>query len=179
MCVIVYKPKGIEMPSAEIINACACANRDGFGFCTPTKFFKSTSFYEFSKRLAAVGKDEPCIMHFRLATHGCVCKSNCHPFKREDICFAHNGVLSIVPFRGKTDSETAFSLYIVPAIKHYGLDAEETKAAIEAVRESSRFAVMQGEQVRLFGDFYEVDGCSFSNLRFVSYMNYDRHLPMY
>ena len=38
MCVIVYKPKGVRMPSSNIIRACARANRDGFGFCTPNKF---------------------------------------------------------------------------------------------------------------------------------------------
>lgn len=170
MCVIVYKPKGVRMPSSNIIRACARANRDGFGFCTPTKFFKSTSYEQFKEQLASVETDEPCIMHFRLATHGSVCKSNCHPFKKGDVFFAHNGVLSITPYKGKTDSETAFLKYIYPAIMQGGLDSSECDTAVYNTIESSRFAIMQGEDVRLFGQFLTNEGCFYSNFRFAHYL---------
>lgn len=170
MCVIVFKPAGTEMPKNEIIRACARANRDGFGFCTPTKFYKSTSFERFREQLAKVETDEPCIMHFRYATHGNVCKGNCHPFKQGDVYFAHNGVLSIRPYAGKTDSETAFLKYIYPAIAKHGFHSSEADKAIEDTIEGTRFALMQGEDVRLFGDFKQIEGCFYSNERFMYYM---------
>lgn len=170
MCVIVCKPQGVKMPSERIITACARANRDGFGFCTPDKFFKSTSFIAFEDKLQAVRIDEPCIMHFRLATHGNVMQSNCHPFQKGDVYFAHNGILDIVPFKGKTDSETAFQSIIYPAIERYGLDSIEAKKAINSVIGYSKFAIMQGRNVRLFGSFDDVEGCLYSNLRFAYYM---------
>lgn len=171
MCVIIYKPKGVYMPTESVLNACARANRDGFGFCTPTKYYKSTSYDKFREQLASVECEEPCIMHFRLATHGKVSKGNCHPFKRGDVYFAHNGVLSIVPYIGKTDSETAFIRNIYPAIKKYGLNSSECETAVYNTIETSRFAIMQGEDVRLFGLYTKIKGCYYSNLRFLHYMN--------
>lgn len=170
MCVIVVKPKGVRMPSDEIIRACARANRDGFGFCTPDSYFKSTSFIAFQDKLAAVRTDEPCIMHFRLATHGSVCQANCHPFKKKDVYFAHNGILDITPLRGKTDSETAFLKLIYPKIEKYGMFSEEVMTAIRGIIGSSKFAIMQGEDLGLYGHFEHAEGCYFSNLRFLYYM---------
>lgn len=170
MCVIVYKPKGIQMPSDRIITACARANRDGFGFCTPDKFFKSTSLIAFENKLGSVRVDEPCIMHFRYATHGSVIQSNCHPFRQGNVSFAHNGILDIRPLKGKTDSETAFIKVIYPAIARYGLDSDEAKEAIADIIGYSKFAIMQGDEVRLFGDYETHGGCFYSNTRFVYYM---------
>ncbi len=172
MCVIVYKPSGVFMPSERVITACARANRDGFGFCTPTKSFKSLRFADFKKQLDRVRYDEPCIMHFRLATHGSVKKSNCHPFNIGDVWFAHNGILSVEPIRDKTDSETAFIRYLYPYIDQYGLFSADTDKAVANIIESSRFAFMQGEDVRLFGDFETFQDCYFSNLRFRYYLFY-------
>ena len=170
MCVIIFKPTGVKMPTERIINACARANRDGFGFCTPNKFFKTLDFMAFKRQLETIETDEPCIMHFRFATHGKVSKSNCHPFKKGDVYFAHNGVLSIKPYAGKTDSETAFLKRIYPVIERYGFHSSETDEAVEQTIEGTRFAIMQGEDVRLFGNYSEIDGCFYSNTRFVFYM---------
>lgn len=158
------------MPDGRIIEACARANRDGFGFCTPSKSYKTLSFRKFKTELENVRFDEPCIMHFRLATHGSVKKSNCHPFNIGDTWFAHNGILSVEPMRDKTDSETAFVRYLYPNIEQYGLFSQELDRAVYNIIEGSRFAFMQGEDVRLFGDFVEMCGCYFSNLRFRYYL---------
>lgn len=169
MCVICVKPKGVAMPSKDIIKAMYKANHDGCGFCTPTHSYKGLSLASFMRELATVQADQPCIMHFRWATHGSVKRSNCHPFydSATDVWFAHNGILSVIPTGDRTDSEEAFRSIIVPYIKRYGLDAEETKAVIDGVRGASRFAIMQGEDVRLYGSFSERFGCYYSNLNFV------------
>ena len=109
---------------------------------------------------------EPCIMHFRLATHGSIKRANCHPFKINDVCFAHNGILSVRPMGDRTDSETAFIRYLYPYIEQYGLYSHEAEKMVGNIIESSKFAFMQGEDVRLFGRFEEFNGCYCSNLRF-------------
>jgi hypothetical protein len=45
------------------------------------------------------------ILHFRLATEGTVDEKNCHPFEiRKDLVFAHNGIISITPKPGASDT---------------------------------------------------------------------------
>ena len=170
MCVIIYKPKGEFLPNSRIIKACGMANRHGFGFATPTKYFKSLNFEAFRHELEKVRYDEPCIIHFRLATHGSIKKANCHPFRRGDVVFAHNGILDIEPYRDMTDSETAFRFHLYPVIRQYGLQSDETDKAVSEVIGGSRFAIMQGEEVRLFGIYEEINGCYYSNLRFFHYL---------
>ena len=173
MCVIAYKPKGVEMPSSEILAAMSQANSDGCGFCTPTKYYRGLSFNSFMKHVKHVGEDEPCIIHFRLATHGSVKKGNCHPFydAEADTYFAHNGVLHIQTHKDMTDSETAFRNIFLPNIKLYGLWSDNVSFVAKQViaDNGSRFAFMQGDDVRLFGKFQYYEGCLYSNLRFLYY----------
>lgn len=167
MCCLVFKPKGKSLPKENIIRSICEANPDGFGFATPTKIFRTLDYNTFIKALKRVSTDEPCIFHARWATHGSVKISNCHPFKKDGVCFAHNGVLNITPVGDKTDSETAFLYRILPMINKYGLNSRETTNAINSIIGSSKFALMQGNNVRLFGNFTQLsDGCFYSNLRF-------------
>ena len=172
MCVICVKPKGVEMPSKEMLKAMYKANHDGCGFCTPTKSYKGLSLASFMREVKSVDINEPCIMHFRFATHGSVKRSNCHPFYDSETgtWFAHNGVLDVMPDKDMTDSETAFRKYFVPYIKRYGLDSDRTRYVIDQVRAYSRFAFLQGEDIRLFGDYQQIEGCMYSNLRFLYYV---------
>ena len=70
MCVIIVKPAGVKMPSNEIINAAYHTNPHGCGLVSPSVFYKGLSYRSFKKHLQRVREDEPCIIHFRLATHG-------------------------------------------------------------------------------------------------------------
>lgn len=176
MCVIAIKPKGVQMPSNEIIRAMYRANHDGCGFCTPTMYYRGLSLNVFLQKIRQVSVDEPCIMHFRLATHGSVKKSNCHPFYDEEtgVYFAHNGVLNIIPKNDTTDSETAFRDVILPYVRKYGFQSDETRYTIHQIIGGSRFAFLQGEEVQMFGNFYARMGCYFSNLNFTYYIHSDR-----
>lgn len=168
MCVIIVKPVGVKMPSNEILTAAFHTNPHGCGFATPTTFFKSLSYRSFKQRLNKVSDDEPCIIHFRLATHGSIKRANCHPFNRGDVYFAHNGILSITPKGDMTDSETAFEDRIYPVIDRYGIDSPMVDLAVKEVIGYSKFAILQGQRVRLFGDYIkQPDGCFYSNLRFM------------
>lgn len=174
MCVIIVKPAGVETPSSDIIAAAYEANPDGCGLVAPTTFYKGLSFRAFKNALAKVGDGDPCIMHFRLATHGSVRRANCHPFRRGDVWFAHNGILDVRPQGDMTDSETAFARIIYPAIARYGYGSPGMDLAVAAVIGYSRFAFIKGDDVRIYGDFAQRGGCYYSNLRFLPYVGWQR-----
>ena len=169
MCVIIVKPAGAEMPSRDILNAAFHANPNGCGFVSTRHAYKSLDYRKFIKALSQVRRDEDCIIHFRLATHGSIKRANCHPFRCGDVWLAHNGILDIAPVGDMTDSETALRTVIAPAIDRYGLVSPLCDKAINAIRGFSKFAIMQGETVRLYGAWVERHGLYFSNLRFLTY----------
>ena len=107
------------------------------------------------------------------ATTGSVKTSNCHPFRRGNVFFAHNGVLSIQPTGDMTDSETAFEKYIYPAIAEYGYADSMKDYVISNIIGGSKFAMMRlgDRNVKLYGDYImQPDGCYYSNLRFRMFM---------
>ena len=173
MCVICYIPKGVATPSREIITAMHRANPHGMGICTPTIHYKGLSFSSLYNSLRRRSIEEPCLLHFRFATHGSIKQGNCHPFydAETDTFFMHNGVLDIRPKGDKTDSETAFREFFVPEIKSFGLDSDELKYSVHNIIGFSKFAFMQGDNVRLFGDYLKRYGIYYSNLRFSYYIH--------
>lgn len=171
MCVIIYKPSGITMPSDEILKAAYNANPHGCGFVSPSTFYKGLSYRSFKEHLTHVSINEPCIIHFRLATHGSIKKANCHPFRRGDVWFAHNGILSIRPVGDMTDSETALQNIIAPAIQTYGWNTPEANAIVNQTCGHSKFALMRDDEVVLFGQYIHAsDGSYYSNNRFIGYL---------
>lgn len=128
------------------------------------------SIKSFKKNLKLVPDDEPCIIHFRLATHGSIKRANCHPFNRGDVWFAHNGILNIRPVGDMTDSETAFHNIIYPAIVRHGYGSKQMDNAVNKVIGCSKFAFLQGDELKMYGNFIKQDdGCYFSNSRFLGY----------
>lgn len=174
MCVICVKPKGVKMPSYDMLLAMAQANPDGCGFVSTRHSCKSLDFDEFYEHLRHVRKDENCIIHFRWATHGSVKLTNCHPFHSNGVYFAHNGILRINPIGDMTDSETAFKTRIMPKVEQYGLNSLEVKREIESIIGGSKFAIMHQNTLNLYGDFKALDGCYYSNFNFL--YNLRRHV---
>ena len=94
MCIICYKPKGVDFPDMDTFKHCFTNNDDGCGFCYPlgdttlTKdgysitsgnkiaIYKGfMTFDDFKTTFNKVfpegtGKDIPVIFHFRIRTHG-------------------------------------------------------------------------------------------------------------
>lgn len=174
MCVAIYKPKGKELPSYTILNACALRNPHGFGFATANRIFKSMDFDEFYNELKKVRPEEHCMIHFRLATHGSRKQSNCHPFAARingepRLMFCHNGILNIEPIGDTTDSETALRTIIAPTVRKYGIDSKELKTAVSDILGGSKFIMIQGDKAKLFGHFEQFQGCYYSNLHWLSY----------
>ncbi len=170
MCILIVKPRGAKMPPLSILENCAKRNPDGCGLATADKTYKAMNFRTFAKHLAKVSTDEAAIIHFRYATHGSVCRANCHPFRDEQtgIAFAHNGVLSIRPIGNMTDSETAFRYDLLPIINEYGLYSREFAATVREIIGGSKFAFITPDgDLRTFGQFIEYDGCFYSNYGFM------------
>lgn len=167
MRIIIYKPAGVEMPGRSLLTRAKKYNPHGCGLCSPSTFYKGLSFAALLKAAAKVGVDEPCLLHFRWATHGSVKRENCHPFYDEatGTYFMHNGVLSVRPPEDMTDSEYVFRRDLAPACAD-GLFTETLGKAVGRALEGSRFAFMQGDKVRLFGHWLEgLDGMCYSNGR--------------
>lgn len=117
MCIIVCKPAGVEVPSAEIMATCFVNNPDGAGFMLAAKgavhgYKGLMSYDEFIGELQGAEKKFgnlkkfPVVMHFRIGTHGSNVAGNTHPFPlkggyREmrhtrweaEQGFAHNGII--------------------------------------------------------------------------------------
>lgn len=179
MCIIIVKPAGIELPTLDIFENCKNRNHDGFGFSVPNeKPFKTLYYNEFIKAIRHVKKDVPCIIHFRYATHGAITKRNSHPFKIDDISFAHNGILKIEDLEGMTDSETAFKYILHPAIKTYGIHSKEFAATVETIIGGSKFAFLTDTgEIKLFGKFINDNGLIYSNESYLSYSYNNYYMP--
>ena len=167
MCVIVYIPKNQTLDD-EIIRACHRANPDGMGMCSPSVSYRGMSIDTLLRSVHERPTDEPCLLHFRLATHGSIKRGNCHPFldNSTNTWFMHNGILNIDPKGDMTDSETAFREILAPEIQTHGLRSDGLRYAVKQIIGSSRFAFMQGDDVMLWGKYEKWMGCWFSNLRF-------------
>lgn len=114
MCIIIAKPKGVEMPSRKVIQQSFKNNPDGFGLAYSNegkmpKIIKGAMTIKEAFRMIK-GIPDPLnsnvIMHFRFATKGFITDENCHPFPlSRDIeklqalrvttpmAIAHNGVI--------------------------------------------------------------------------------------
>lgn len=154
----------MALPSAKTLFRCYAINHHGMGFATPTGVFHTMNYEDFYRAIQNVSDDEPCIIHFRWATHGSIRLENCHPFVKGDVAFAHNGVLPIQPIGDMTDSETAFKTIVYPAIQRYGFRSKKADEIIKAAAHGSRFAIMVGKDVELVGDWHKMNGIYYSNL---------------
>lgn len=181
MCVIIISPAGHALPTKKELRAAFKRNHDGCGFVSESDHYKSLDFEDFYARLKKVPKNENCIIHFRWATHGKVSLANCHPFydEKSNTWFMHNGILAITPYKGKTDSETAFKKYLAPAIRTYGLYSKELQTIAHNIIDSSKFAFMQNGQIKTFGRFIEYNGCYYSNLYHLPYTAFIQNRWMY
>ena len=167
MCIIIFKPAGVSLPNTTIRRRCETSNPHGFGYATPTKYYKTMNRSAFESQLCNIKKYEPAILHFRIATHGSLKRANCHPFRDSEsgVSFAHNGILNIKPIGDKTDSETAFLTRFEPVIREYGIDSEALDKAVEEIIGSSRFAFLAPDgRFRLYGRWCSIgDGCYYSH----------------
>ena len=124
MCLLTYMPDTVTL-SYERASKSAINNPDGFGFAIHTgKTILTDHDMDFNKlwdRFDTARKVQPgpALFHFRIATHGEIDTSNCHPFyigDRTDSVVAHNGMLPIAVPHGEPRSDTRlFAELVLPS----------------------------------------------------------------
>lgn len=108
MCIIIYKPKGTEMPSEDVLLTCFENNPHGAGVSYSAKdgvvFVKGLMTYKsFKSTIDAISNknSRDIVMHFRITTSGGTRPDMCHPFNigdmisphKSDCVLHHNGIL--------------------------------------------------------------------------------------
>lgn len=117
MCIAIYKPSGISVPSNETLKLCFENNPDGAGYMYAfnNKVYIEKGLMTFKKFKSSLKKtikkvgditNIPFVFHFRISTQGGVQKGLCHPFpvcgsydtmkklsQTCDMAIAHNGVI--------------------------------------------------------------------------------------
>jgi len=169
MCVIIAKPKGVELPSMKELQSAYRHNPDGCGVVSSNGiYWRGLSFKKFCEVIKKVNTEDACIIHFRIGTHGSNKTSNCHPFvanyNNREIFFAHNGILPIQVRGDMTDSETEFRNILAPAAFTFGIRSERFKALVDREIYSSKFAFMENGEISLFGSWIAEGGLFWSNL---------------
>lgn len=192
MCIIVYKPAGVNFPNNEIIETCFNRNSHGAGFMYPAsdgvhihKGFMSLKEFTDGIKPYKYLKDTPIVMHFRISTHAGVVPEMTQPFpitqktkklKRLDtisqIGVAHNGIISMTS-DAKEISDTA--LFVKRYMSFLIKDADYYKnpripEMIEAMI-GSRMAILSADgHCELLGSGWtESEGVWYSNSSYKTY----------
>lgn len=164
MCVIIYKPAGVELPIKDLKKAWE-ANNDGAGVIIPSRcprVLKGIMKYKKLETLIDALQDHELAIHLRWATHGSVNESNTHPFPcGKDRYLMHNGILSNYGESGpKGKSDSAHFAEDLSTLR-----AETIKRLLETV--SGKFLLVNRERVSVHGQFTEREGVYYSNLNWI------------
>lgn len=201
ICLIIVKPAGIPLPPYKVLDQAFANNDDGMGvaYCHPedtcvhiVKGAMSTKSMRKLLHNIPNPTEADMIIHFRFATEGAVCPSNCHPFPitSDDaklsatkidakVAVAHNGMI-FDSFDDKDEdnwySKWQGGYYDLGAdqsdtqlfIKKYlvgmgGAIFNRKVALLIGAHTSSKFAIMSVRQILTIGDFIKKDGCLYSN----------------
>lgn len=174
MCVIAYIPAGVHTPSNNTFYQIYQCNPHGIGIATPNGISKTLSFTKFLTDIKRRDISDPCIIHFRYATHGSVSVKNCHPFHDDatGITFAHNGVLPISSQNDQTDSELFFRNTALPLFNQHGILSDNALYEIDQQRHGSRFIFMHDRHIIMQGDYTQVNNVYYSNTRWLYRLYY-------
>lgn len=194
MCIILYKPKGVEMPSREILENCFNNNDDGAGFMYAINgivhikkgYMQYASLeqaiLELSKSLNL--KNTAIILHFRISTQGAISPENTHPYPLSTnmkdlqqlsfttkVGIAHNGIIPLTTNYGDkiyNDTmlfTTEYLSLIIKDINYY--KNNNTIKLIEKLCESKLAILSANEHCELIGNGWIRDnGIYYSNLSY-------------
>lgn len=165
MCIIVYKPKGIEL-SDTILENCFYNNNDGASFSyfkdnTLYKYRGLMSWYDFKKTLNKVRKNTDFIntdfvFHFRISTENGVKPTLTHAFElnktdqgindlknhiaKHDLVY-HNGIINICrpPLMDKDNSDT--TLFIKNILTELNYKQLMNDTFIATISNNSKFII--------------------------------------
>ena len=130
MCIAVYKPAGVKVPSKKTLQTCFENNPNGAGFMFPIngKVHVEKGFMTFNAFKTGLknalkkyhikdgGESMPMVFHFRITSHGNTCPELTHPFALSndyatmrqlvgdyDFACAHNGIIDLTAHYNMTD----------------------------------------------------------------------------
>ena len=180
MCILITKPRSAAFPPVEAIQNSVINNPDGFsmaynidGELITYKSMSAAQFVAQYRRITALcdPKTTGMIIHARIATHGSVGLKNCHCWKSfvgdsAEMAFAHNGILSVPPRDGMTDSETFLRDYFEPAFVR-GSWMIANRVIAHMIGGSKIAFIDRSGNIRKFGYFISDDGCSYSNTSYL------------
>jgi len=164
MCIILYKPKKVPMPTLEIMENCFTANPNGAGF-----MWKEGDIIHISKGYmtldalqgALLQLENPkmleLVIHFRISTTGSSVPQNTHPFPLSNdiddlralniICergLAHNGILHDYAKFHNIDTDMSDTMYFAKSIAGVKDRFIENIIAPHAAK-GSKFVYMNGK----------------------------------
>ena len=199
MCIIVAKPKNIAMPSMETLRNCFDNNPDGAGYMIATgKTVRITKglmkWEDFKASIESEGNltESAIVMHFRIATHGKVQPSCCHPFPVSDdmnrlketqtcdtLCAAHNGVISGMDTSDDVSDTMAYIATILAPLRRIIPSLMYSDDALQIMKETlgSKMVLLDASgELATIGDFLEQAGVLYSNTSYTkkvsSYRSY-------
>lgn len=170
MCLIISKPAGVTIPE-HVIRSAMGYNDDGFGIM---KNGYAGRYVEpgYKKIASLLNADGPCVVHFRMATHGPVTKKNCHPMRLSDGSWLmHNGIMPGRFHPTKRDgmlSDTRVFVrdWLEPRLQKLG-DLPDKREVEHAIGHNNRLAIMRPDgTVELYNEntWDEYNGALYSNL---------------
>lgn len=186
MCIIAYKPAGIDMLSDDLIRHLFKKNPDGAGIMYPEAgkvhiqkgFMKVESLLDFLHTAGEANGNwnlVPVVLHFRIGTAGLNDELNCHPYPigaenavqgDYDLAMAHNGILyEFNPPKGSKINDTQEFIHeMLDGMKPELLNDPTVRKLITKVASPSRLCFMDGRgNVTMIGNFFEDSGCYYSN----------------
>lgn len=189
MCVIVRKPKGIEV-AENVLRSCWQHNPNGAGFMYVENgkivvvkgLMKLKYFLQVYQEHQP--KDKEVVIHFRLATHGQINPEQTHPFiVANRLGMVHNGMIDFrdsdencytrVPYKVKKEEDESDTIQFCKRIldKLPG-NFEDNEGIVDLL---NQYLISENSTVLLLdksgnilklgydGDAEELDGCWFSN----------------
>ena len=188
MCVIVFSPKGVDIPTEEQIKTMWEANPDGAGYAyvgKGGKVFYHKGFMTLDSLLKELSepdkfKNTNFALHFRIGTSGKNDKHTCHPFpistnfgdlrktegKTDGVLF-HNGVLSDGGLASPLSSDTQdFVIAIAPLIQKYNRSKTRDYFIGELTTGSRLLILYKNNAFKMYGDWKKDGDLWVSNLSY-------------
>ena len=182
MCIAIYKPKNINMPSIETLKTCFENNSDGAGIAIYNQSIKKwfvikglMKFKSFKKALEnqKIKKTDIVILHFRIGTSGDKTAPFTHPFPisesekaLKELCYiaediiAHNGIIGIGS-DSLSDTQEYIKDVISPVIDH--LPLEKIIHLVENTSQTGKLCLAFQDKIFLTGDWIQDQGVFYSN----------------
>jgi len=181
MCLIIHKPRGIEIP-ADLLEAAVSLNRDGWGLmgfsAEGDLLVERHAKVDLAAILATERKyrDAEYVLHLRKRTRGAADVDNAHPFKVTDgVYMMHNGTIKLdTRVAGMSDSWHFVSEILRPlAQRRTGilLDNAFHRLLEIALRPENKLALLDypARRIILINQAYgaELDGLWLSSTRWI------------